>query len=94
MKSYGVTLRPTVPGISELVQLARETEDAGFSGVYIPEAVNDALMCSLRRGERDQADRHRDLDRQYLSARARAYARSPPRWCRRLRKGVSSWASA
>src|SRR6202049_709617 len=47
MKSYGVTLRPTVPGISELVQLARETEDAGFSGVYIPEAVNDALMCSL-----------------------------------------------
>jgi alkanesulfonate monooxygenase SsuD/methylene tetrahydromethanopterin reductase-like flavin-dependent oxidoreductase (luciferase family) len=47
MKGYGVTLRATVPGVSELVQLARETEDAGFSGVYIPEAVNDALMCSL-----------------------------------------------
>jgi alkanesulfonate monooxygenase SsuD/methylene tetrahydromethanopterin reductase-like flavin-dependent oxidoreductase (luciferase family) len=38
----------TMGGISydELVQLARETEDAGFSGVFIPEAVNDALMCS------------------------------------------------
>ena len=47
MKGYGVTLRATVPGVSELVRLARETEDAGFSGVYIPEAVNDALMCSL-----------------------------------------------
>jgi alkanesulfonate monooxygenase SsuD/methylene tetrahydromethanopterin reductase-like flavin-dependent oxidoreductase (luciferase family) len=35
------------PGFSGFVQLARETEDAGFGGVYIPEAVNDALMCSL-----------------------------------------------
>ncbi|MBV8136007.1 MAG: LLM class flavin-dependent oxidoreductase [Deltaproteobacteria bacterium] len=47
MKGYGVTLRPMVPGHSGFVQLARETEDAGFGGVYIPEAVNDALMCSL-----------------------------------------------
>ena len=47
MKTYGMTLRATVPGLSTFVQLARETEDAGFSGVYIPEAVNDALMCSL-----------------------------------------------
>jgi alkanesulfonate monooxygenase SsuD/methylene tetrahydromethanopterin reductase-like flavin-dependent oxidoreductase (luciferase family) len=45
---YGITLRPSVPDSSELVQLARETEDAGFSGVYIPEAVNDALICSLQ----------------------------------------------
>jgi len=29
---------------SELIQLARETEDAGFSGVYVPEANNDALI--------------------------------------------------
>jgi len=47
MKGYGITLRPVVPGLSTFVQLARETEDAGFGGVYIPEAVNDALMCSL-----------------------------------------------
>jgi alkanesulfonate monooxygenase SsuD/methylene tetrahydromethanopterin reductase-like flavin-dependent oxidoreductase (luciferase family) len=46
MKGYGVTLRPTVPDISGFVQLARETEDAGFGGIYIPEAVNDALMSS------------------------------------------------
>src|SRR5580693_4752483 len=31
---------------SEFIQLAREVEDAGFSGVFIPEANNDALMCS------------------------------------------------
>src|SRR5271156_2768224 len=47
MKGYGITLRPMVPGLLTFVQLARETEDAGFGGVYIPEAVNDALMCSL-----------------------------------------------
>src|SRR5260370_17652043 len=47
MKGYGVTLRATVPGVSELVQLARETEDDGFSGVYIAEAVKEALMWSL-----------------------------------------------
>jgi alkanesulfonate monooxygenase SsuD/methylene tetrahydromethanopterin reductase-like flavin-dependent oxidoreductase (luciferase family) len=47
MKGYGVTLSPMAPGYSAFVQLARETEDAGFGGVFIPEAVNDALMCSL-----------------------------------------------
>src|SRR5215469_263553 len=47
MKGYGITLRPMAPGHSGFVQLARETEDAGFGGVFIPEAVNDALMCSL-----------------------------------------------
>jgi alkanesulfonate monooxygenase SsuD/methylene tetrahydromethanopterin reductase-like flavin-dependent oxidoreductase (luciferase family) len=60
MKGYGVTLSPMsrislragssdspVTGYSGFVQLARETEDAGFGGVYIPEAVNDALMCSF-----------------------------------------------
>jgi 5,10-methylenetetrahydromethanopterin reductase len=30
----------------EFLQLAREVEDAGFSGVFIPEANNDSLMCS------------------------------------------------
>jgi alkanesulfonate monooxygenase SsuD/methylene tetrahydromethanopterin reductase-like flavin-dependent oxidoreductase (luciferase family) len=29
---------------TELVQLAREAEDAGFEGVYVPEATNDALL--------------------------------------------------
>jgi alkanesulfonate monooxygenase SsuD/methylene tetrahydromethanopterin reductase-like flavin-dependent oxidoreductase (luciferase family) len=60
MKGFGVTLSPMsrislrnnssdspVTGYSGFVQLARETEDAGFGGVFIPEAVNDALMCSL-----------------------------------------------
>lgn len=47
MKGYGVTLRPMAPGHSGFVQLARETEDAGFRGVFIPEALNDALLCSL-----------------------------------------------
>ena len=53
MKGYGVTLRAAVPGVSELVQLARETEDAGFGGVYIPEAVNDALHVLAGRRQRD-----------------------------------------
>jgi alkanesulfonate monooxygenase SsuD/methylene tetrahydromethanopterin reductase-like flavin-dependent oxidoreductase (luciferase family) len=30
----------------EFLQLAREVEDAGFSGIFIPEANNDGLMCS------------------------------------------------
>lgn len=60
MKGYGVTLSPMsrisvrtgagdspATGYAGFVQLARETEDAGFSGVFVPEAVNDALMCSL-----------------------------------------------
>ncbi len=56
MKGYGVALRfsartgssdSTATGYSGFVQLARETEDAGFGGVFIPEAVNDALMCSF-----------------------------------------------
>lgn len=48
MKGIGVTLSP-MSGIpyGEFVTLARETEDAGFGGVFIPEANNDALMCSL-----------------------------------------------
>lgn len=60
MKGYGVALspmsRPSIRGsagdspgggYSGFVQLAQETEDAGFAGVFIPEALNDALMCSL-----------------------------------------------
>lgn len=48
MQGYGVTVSP-MSGIphSEFVQLARETEDAGYSGVFIPEANNDALICSF-----------------------------------------------
>src|SRR5271154_3171672 len=30
----------------EFTRLAVEIEDAGFAGVFIPEASNDALMCS------------------------------------------------
>jgi len=47
MQGYGVTVSP-MSGIpyAEFTQLARETEDAGYSGVYIPEANNDALLCS------------------------------------------------
>ncbi len=60
MKGYGVTLSPMsrnssrtgatdlpAGGFPGFVQLARETEDAGFGGVFIPEALNDALLCSL-----------------------------------------------
>src|SRR5215475_11556627 len=58
MKGYGVTLSPmgrVSSGSSDspaadyagFVQLTREIEDAGFGGVFIPEAVNDALMCSF-----------------------------------------------
>ena len=47
MHGYGVTISP-MSGIpyAEFIQLARETEDAGYSGVFIPEANNDALLCS------------------------------------------------
>jgi alkanesulfonate monooxygenase SsuD/methylene tetrahydromethanopterin reductase-like flavin-dependent oxidoreductase (luciferase family) len=47
MTACGVSISP-FSGIpySELVQLAREAEQARFSGVYVPEASNDALMCS------------------------------------------------
>jgi alkanesulfonate monooxygenase SsuD/methylene tetrahydromethanopterin reductase-like flavin-dependent oxidoreductase (luciferase family) len=56
MNAYGVALRfsartgssdSPASGYAGFVELARETEDVGFSGLYIPEAVNDALMCSL-----------------------------------------------
>jgi alkanesulfonate monooxygenase SsuD/methylene tetrahydromethanopterin reductase-like flavin-dependent oxidoreductase (luciferase family) len=30
----------------EFLQLARTVEDSGFDGIFIPEANNDALMCS------------------------------------------------
>jgi alkanesulfonate monooxygenase SsuD/methylene tetrahydromethanopterin reductase-like flavin-dependent oxidoreductase (luciferase family) len=47
MTACGVSISP-FSGIpyTELVQLAREAEQARLSGVYIPEASNDALMCS------------------------------------------------
>jgi alkanesulfonate monooxygenase SsuD/methylene tetrahydromethanopterin reductase-like flavin-dependent oxidoreductase (luciferase family) len=48
MKGYGVTVSP-MSGIPypDFVNLAREIEETGFSGVFIPEANNDALMCSM-----------------------------------------------
>ena len=47
MAQCGFSLSP-ISGIPhpEFLQLAREVEDAGFSGIFIPEANNDALMCS------------------------------------------------
>jgi len=30
----------------DLTRLAREAEEAGFSGVYVPEANNDAMLCA------------------------------------------------
>jgi 5,10-methylenetetrahydromethanopterin reductase len=47
MAKCGFSLSP-MSGIPypEFLQLAREVEDAGFSGIFIPEANNDGLMCS------------------------------------------------
>jgi alkanesulfonate monooxygenase SsuD/methylene tetrahydromethanopterin reductase-like flavin-dependent oxidoreductase (luciferase family) len=54
-KELGISLAP-FSGIPypDLVQLAREAEDAGLSGVFIPEAANDGLMCcyAIARGTR------------------------------------------
>jgi alkanesulfonate monooxygenase SsuD/methylene tetrahydromethanopterin reductase-like flavin-dependent oxidoreductase (luciferase family) len=46
MSPLGITLRP-IPGApyDQFIQLAREAEDAGMSGVFVPESNNDALMC-------------------------------------------------
>jgi alkanesulfonate monooxygenase SsuD/methylene tetrahydromethanopterin reductase-like flavin-dependent oxidoreductase (luciferase family) len=47
MAGNGLALSPMFGNpYPEFIQLAREVEDAGFSGVFIPEANNDALMCS------------------------------------------------
>jgi 5,10-methylenetetrahydromethanopterin reductase len=47
MARCGFSLSP-ISGIphAEFLQLAQEVEDSGFSGIFIPEANNDALMCS------------------------------------------------
>lgn len=47
MAQCGFSLSP-MSGIPhpEFLRLAREVEDAGFCGVFIPEANNDGLMCS------------------------------------------------
>src|SRR5262249_35485827 len=54
-KKLGITISP-FSGISyqEPAQLARESEDAGVHGVFIPEAANDAMMCcyAVARGTR------------------------------------------
>jgi alkanesulfonate monooxygenase SsuD/methylene tetrahydromethanopterin reductase-like flavin-dependent oxidoreductase (luciferase family) len=46
MQPLGITLSP-FSGIPyrDFLALAREAEDAGFSGIFIPEANNDALTC-------------------------------------------------
>lgn len=46
MAKLGFSLSP-MSGIPypEFFTLVRETEDAGMSGVFVPEANNDALMC-------------------------------------------------
>lgn len=46
MPSHGVSISP-MSGIpyKEMAQLAREIEESGFTGVFVPEANNDALMC-------------------------------------------------
>src|SRR3984893_4796823 len=47
MAETGLALSPMFGNpYREFIQLAREVEDAGFSGVFIPEANNDSLMCS------------------------------------------------
>ena len=45
---------------SEFIHLAREVEDAGFSGIFIPEANIDEFLRGRRR---DQARHDRHLDR-------------------------------
>ena len=46
MPSHGISISP-MSGIpyDELTQLAREVEESGYDGVFVPEANNDALMC-------------------------------------------------
>lgn len=45
MPAFGFSLS-SMSGIphAELIQLARETEEAGYEGIYVPEATNDALI--------------------------------------------------
>ena len=47
MTACGVSLSP-MSGIAhdEFTRIAREIEDAGFSGIYIPEANNDVMICA------------------------------------------------
>jgi hypothetical protein len=58
MARCGFSLSP-MSGIPhpDFLQLAREVEGAGFSGVFVPEANNDALMCWAAAGDtgRDQS---------------------------------------
>lgn len=46
MPTHGVSISP-MSGIpyDELARLARQVEDNGYGGVFVPEANNDALMC-------------------------------------------------
>jgi alkanesulfonate monooxygenase SsuD/methylene tetrahydromethanopterin reductase-like flavin-dependent oxidoreductase (luciferase family) len=46
MAGLGIVISPQTP-YPLLGKLAREAEDAGFSGALVPEAANDGLMCCL-----------------------------------------------
>jgi len=54
----------------EFLQLAREVEDAGFSGVFIPEANNDALMCSYAVVNGDASCQNADMEANGVDAQA------------------------
>jgi alkanesulfonate monooxygenase SsuD/methylene tetrahydromethanopterin reductase-like flavin-dependent oxidoreductase (luciferase family) len=46
MINYGICLSPFLTESNrDLTRLAQEVEGHGFSGVFVPEAVNDGLMC-------------------------------------------------
>jgi 5,10-methylenetetrahydromethanopterin reductase len=45
MSELAIVIMPTPGPYSTIGELAREAEDAGFSGACMPELVNDGLMC-------------------------------------------------
>ena len=45
MAGLGIVIMPMQGPYSQLGDLAREVEEAGFSAVCMPEATNDGLMC-------------------------------------------------
>ncbi len=47
------SVMPDAP-LEKLVEWAREAEDSGFAGVYMTEANNDSLACSLALGAHTQ----------------------------------------
>jgi 5,10-methylenetetrahydromethanopterin reductase len=45
MAELGIVIAPGAEPYSTLGGLAREAEDAGFSGIFVSESNNDAMMC-------------------------------------------------